>query len=65
MASLSLTDKKDECVAFALKVRLYWWMGNYRAFFRLYKKAPKMTGHLINWFIERERKQALKVMVKG
>ena len=64
MATLSPQDKKDECIGFALKLRLYWWMGNYRGFFRIYKNAPKMTGHLINWFIERERKNALKIMVK-
>ena len=65
LAELSPKDKQDECISFALKLRNSWAMANYCKFFKLYSQAPKMAGYLVDWFTERERKIAIKIIVKG
>lgn len=65
LAALSDNDKKDVCVKHALKVRTSCSLGNYHAFFKLYKQAPKMAAFLMDWFIARERKFALKNIIKA
>lgn len=65
MAGLTPEQKKDECISFSLKLRAAWSLGNYHRFFLLYRSAPKMAGYLVDWFADRERKQALRVMLKG
>lgn len=65
MAGLTVEQKEDECINFSLKLRAAWSLGNYHRFFQLYRNAPKMAGYLVDWFTERERKQALRAMLKG
>ncbi|XP_018026454.1 leukocyte receptor cluster member 8 homolog isoform X1 [Hyalella azteca] len=65
MAELTPKQKGDICISFALKLRAAWAMSNYYRFFKLYKNAPKMAAYLIDWFAERERKTAFKIIVKG
>nr|SVE74105.1 EOG090X0431 [Daphnia barbata] len=65
MASLTPAEKSDECVSHALEVRSSWALANFRRFFRLYNHSPRMSAHLISWFADRERKLALKTLIKA
>ena len=65
LAHLSADDKCDECIAHALKVRTAFVLKNYHRFFKLYLVAPKMSAYLMDWFSERLRKEALKIIIKS
>lgn len=65
MKSLTKEEKSDPCISFALKIRSAWGSGNFHKFFTLYSQAPLMTGYLVDWFIDRERKDYLKCIIKS
>ncbi|XP_050301191.1 leukocyte receptor cluster member 8 homolog [Anthonomus grandis grandis] len=65
MKSLTKQEKSDPVISFTLKIRQAWGSGNFHKFFALYLVAPLMTGFLIDWYIERERKEYLKCIIKS
>ncbi|KAL1517021.1 hypothetical protein ABEB36_000841 [Hypothenemus hampei] len=64
MKSLTLAEKADKVVSFALKFRSAWGSGNFHRMFSMYLVAPLMASFLIEWFIDRERKEYLKCVIK-
>ncbi|KAG7469385.1 hypothetical protein MATL_G00128390 [Megalops atlanticus] len=56
--------REDECVSHALALRAAWALGNFHRFFLLYRRAPRMAAYLIDKFVDRERKVALRAILK-
>lgn len=48
-----------------LQLKNAWYLTNYITFFRIYKQVNDMCKCLVDMFIERERKQALKIILKS
>lgn len=65
LRSITADQRENPAIAHALDFRSAWSLGNYCKLFELYKKAPLMSGHMIEWFLERERKAALRVIIKS
>ncbi|KRZ95672.1 Leukocyte receptor cluster member 8 -like protein [Trichinella sp. T8] len=65
-SSLTKRQKLDECVQFACKFFEAWLDENYHALFKLYlSNPPKMCSYVVEFFVARERKLALKKMLKA
>ncbi|CAK1586150.1 unnamed protein product [Parnassius mnemosyne] len=62
---LSKEDRENECIKHALLTRCAWATGNLHKFFLLYKTAPLMAGYLMDWFVDRERKQFMRYIIKS
>lgn len=65
LTDLTSKDRQDECIKHALDVRSAWALSNHHRFFHLYLNAPKMAGYLMDKFVGRIRKAALKAAVKA
>lgn len=65
LSRLPSVSKKNCVVDHALKVRRAWSLCNYHTLFSLYKHSPAMSAKIMDWFLERERKQSLKIMTKA
>lgn len=64
LAFLTPALRADPAVSHALSLRAAWALCNYHRFFRLYRRAPPVAARLIDKFAERERRAALKAMIK-
>ena len=64
-ATLTPEMRQDECIKHALSIQSAFAIKNYHRFFKLSRGAPKMSGYLIDWFVERVRKDGLKLVVKS
>jgi hypothetical protein len=65
VSRLSPEQIAQEEVAHALLVQRAVSSGNYRAFFRLYLSAPKMSGYIMDHIRDRERVKALIIMTRS
>lgn len=65
LSGLPCDSLRHKVVDHALKVRHAWSLSNYHRLFSLYKNAPAMSAKIMDWFIERERKQAIKIIMKS
>ena len=63
--SITMETREDPAVSHALSVCRAWLLGNYHSFFQLYLYAPNMSGHLMDLYITRERKSAMKKITKA
>ncbi|XP_062370549.1 LOW QUALITY PROTEIN: leukocyte receptor cluster member 8 [Cinclus cinclus] len=57
--------RSDPSVSHALALRAAWALGLYSRFFRLHGSAPAMAPRLIDLFAERERRRALRAILKA
>ena len=55
----------DAAVNHALMLSSAWYMSNYHRFFELYRQTPNHGRDLVDLFIDRERKAALKTIAKA
>ncbi|KAF9976570.1 hypothetical protein BGZ73_008325, partial [Actinomortierella ambigua] len=65
LASLTKEQKEDESVRHALAVRRALSTSNYYQLFKLYHTAPKMGAFLMDQFVERERVEAMRTIVRS
>ncbi|XP_068855220.1 leukocyte receptor cluster member 8 [Aphelocoma coerulescens] len=65
LALLPPALRSDPAVAHALALRAAWALGLYSRFFRLHGSAPAMGPRLIDLFAERERRRALRAILKA
>ena len=65
IAQLTPAQKTNEDVKFAVNVFNAWSSGNYHRFFKLYLEAPKMSGYLMDSYVQRERNNTMKILIKS
>lgn len=65
IASLTPKQSASDDIQFAAKVFRAWSSGNYLQFFRAYLDAPKMSGYLMDIYVQRERNIALRKLVRA
>uniref|UniRef100_A0A672TXQ0 Leukocyte receptor cluster member 8 n=1 Tax=Strigops habroptila TaxID=2489341 RepID=A0A672TXQ0_STRHB len=65
LAALRPPLRQDPLVAQALSLRSSWALGNFRRFFRLYRALPPGPARLIDMFAERERRGALRALLRA
>ena len=65
MLTLSAEDGQDRFIAHALKVRAASAIGDYRAFFKLYREAPGHQPHVMDTCADRERLAGLRVILRA
>ena len=65
LAEISSDIMSDPAVSHALKLRKAWSFGNYYRFFQLYPTTPHCGRFLVDLFLERQKKNALKTLSKA
>mmetsp|Transcript_82870 Transcript_82870/g.222260 ORF Transcript_82870/g.222260 Transcript_82870/m.222260 type:complete len:219 (-) Transcript_82870:390-1046(-) len=65
LAQLPAATRRAPDVAFATEVGQALLCNDYTTFFRLYEKAPKMTGYIMDFFVDRVRKSALQTFLRS
>merc|ERR1719223_483102 len=65
LSQLTEDMANEQIISDALKLRSHLCLGNYLAFFRIYKRSSPHMKMLVGKFIERERRKAICTIVKG
>ena len=65
LADLTTAEKADPAIKHAISIQSALALSNYHTFFKLYLIEFNMSRHLLDLFVQRERVQALKAMVKS
>ncbi|XP_065349652.1 leukocyte receptor cluster member 8 homolog [Cloeon dipterum] len=65
LAEITAEEKKSDAMIHAIQVYRAWLDSDYNKMFKLYRAAPLMSGYLMDWFAERERKVAVKILIKA
>ncbi|OQS05426.1 leukocyte receptor cluster member 8, partial [Thraustotheca clavata] len=65
LSKVTPSDRMDEAVSHALDVREAIALNNYAFFFHLYSAAPKMSGYIMDAYVDHVRLQALRIMCKA
>ncbi|KAG9403071.1 hypothetical protein AC1031_006611 [Aphanomyces cochlioides] len=65
LSMVTSEDRKDSTVQHALAVREAVFANDYQSFFKLYAEPHKMSGYLMDAYVNHMRLQALKIMCKA
>ncbi|OQR94485.1 leukocyte receptor cluster member 8 [Achlya hypogyna] len=65
LSKVAPADREDPAVAHALDVREAVALNNFALFFHLYAAAPKMSGYIMDAYVDHVRLQALRIMCKA
>jgi len=65
LCRISAEQRSDPDIYFAISVGKSLMARDFSSFFRLYANAPKMAGHVIDFFVDRVRETALQTYIKA
>ena len=65
MSEIVERPEENPAISHALELCKAWSTGNYYRFFKLYPRTPDCGRHLVELFLDRERKVALRTLAKA
>lgn len=64
MSKISNEDRKNECIAFALNLQVAAARSDLSLYFHMMNNAPKSCKYIVNHFIDKGRKAAVKYIIE-